>query len=471
MQIKNFAKIEYITAFELTKHEGTHSRLNFSASIAEDAAEICLNCSGKTISVAADDNAPIFFGRVESVEVENLNGAVRVHASCVSLSVLADENSMTRLFNNPDKKISDVLSTARLSLESSSLKISPDFAGLKYSPVVLQNQETNFKFIARIARNFGRRLWVVDTKQPADFLIDSCVEKSARKIDRNQIISMRRAKNSLTIATQNFLTLGQTVTVEGDAREMVIVGLSVRLEHETFIYRYELAESKLEPPKIPDAPFPAKTVKLHAKVKSAKDPKNLGRLQLSFDNKFLEDMDAQNPLWIPYRAPYTGKNGGVVFIPDEGDAVEVFFTNEEVFCAAALRENPLAEECKNVAEKFIGNNFRQRIFWREKSLELHSGDYKILMNEKGIELVVGENSIALSEQGILLKTKDSQISLAKDAAIHAAGKFELKASDAEIKASSKTKIDGSEISVSSSGAANVKAGGTLKLAGSTVELC
>ena len=421
MQIKNFVKIEYFTAFELTKHEGAHSRLNFSASIAEDAAEICLNCSGKTISVAADDNAPIFFGRVESVEVENLFGAVRVHVSCVSLSILADENSRTRLFHNPDKKISDVLSTARLSLESGILKISPDFAVLKYSPVVLQNQETNFKFIARLAENFGRRLWVVDTKQPADFLIDSCVEKSARKIDRNQIISMRRAKNSLTIATQNFLTLGQTVTIEGDAREMVIVGLRVSLEHETFIYRYELAESKLDPPKIPDAPFLSKTVKLHAKVKSAKDPKNLGRLQLSFDDKFLEDMDA---LWIPYRAPYTGKNGGVVFIPDEGDAVEVFFTNEEVYCAAALRENPLAEECKNVAEKFIGNNFKQRIFWREKSLELHSGDYKILMNEKGIELVAGENSIALSEQGILLKTNGSQISLAKDAANVKAGRNE-----------------------------------------------
>ena len=460
MQIKNFAKIEYLTAFELTKHEGEHSRLNFSASIAEGAAEICLSCLGKTISIATDDNAPIFFGRVESVEVKDLFDAARVNVSCVSLSILADEDFRTRIFHNPDKKISDVLNDSRLSLETCGLKISGDFAGLKYSPVVLQNQETNFQFLARLASNFGRRLWIIDTKQPADFLIDSCVEKYVRKIDKCQILSMRRAKIGKQVAfyltTKNFLTLGQVVNVEGDTREFVITGLNVRFEHETYIYSYELVENKLAPPEIPDAPFLEKTVRLHAKVKNAKDPANLGRIQVSFDDKFLEDMDAQNPLWIPFRAPYTGKSGGVVFLPDEGDTVEVFFTNEEFYCTSALRENPLAEECRNVAEKFIGNNSSQRIFWREKSLELHSDEYKIIMNETGIELIVGENSIALNKQGILLKTEGTKISLAKDA---------------EIKTGGKTKIDGGEISVSSSGVANFKAGGTLRLAGTKIELC
>ena len=50
MQIKNFAKIEYLTEFELLKHEGSHSRLNFSASILENAAENFFVCAGKEIS-------------------------------------------------------------------------------------------------------------------------------------------------------------------------------------------------------------------------------------------------------------------------------------------------------------------------------------------------------------------------------------------------------------------------------------
>ena len=104
MQIKNFAKIEYLTEFELTKHEGEHSRLNFSASILDSTTENFFTCAGKEISVTTDDNEPIFFGRVESVEVENNFGASRVYVSCVSLSIKSDEDCKTRIFHNPDKK-------------------------------------------------------------------------------------------------------------------------------------------------------------------------------------------------------------------------------------------------------------------------------------------------------------------------------------------------------------------------------
>ena len=161
----------------------------------------------------------------------------------------------------------------------------------------------------------------------------------------------------------------------------------------------------------------------------------------------------------------------VVFIPDEGDSVEVFFTNEEIFCVSALRENPLPEECRKVAEKYIGNNSKQRIFLREKSLELHSDKYKILMDERGIELTVDKNSIVINKQGILLQTADSKISVAKDGVAHIGGKLELQAKDTEIKSGDKIKLGGSDIAIDSSGSTNVKAGGKLKLAGSKIELC
>lgn len=475
MQIKNFAKFEFLKTFELTKHTGEHSRLNFSASIAESAAESCLGCTGKIISVVTDDNIPIFFGRVEAVEVESSFVSSEIYVSCVSLSILTDEKIKTRIFHNPDKKLSEVLNVSRLSLENSTLKLSDELAAKKYSSVILQNQETNFQFVSRLAKTFGQRFWIIDTLQPTSFVVDSCVHRSARKIDRSQIISARRVKVSgqskFFLKTKLILTVGQAVTVEGLATEYVIIGVEIRLEHETFIFRYELEELNLPAQKLSDAPILAKTLKLHAKIKNVNDPKNLGRVQVSFDDKFLEDMDEKNPLWISYRTPYSGKNGGIVFIPDVGDAVEVFFTNEEIFCVSAIRENPLAEECKKVAEKYIGNNTRQRIFWKEKSLELFSGENKIVMNEQGIELTVGKNSVTINKQGILLRTANGKFSLAKDAAIHVDGKFESKAKDTELNADGKLKVGSREISVEGGGETNIKAGGTLKLAGSKVELC
>lgn len=460
MQIKNFAQIECITKFELTKREGEHSRLNFAASIADGAAEKFLACTGNKISVTTDDGAPIFFGRIETVEVESSIGAAKVFAECVSSSITADEEIKTRIFHNPEKKFSDVLSSARLSLQNANLKLAEDFSALKYLPVILQNQETNFQFMARLAKTFGRRFWILDSMEQANFFIDECVNKSARKISKSQIVSLRQSKvgkkYKFFVKSQSFFDIGQAVTLENNTGEFVIVGLKILLENESYFFHYELEELKLEPPKLPDAPILAKTLKLHGKVKNTKDPKNLGRVQVAFDDKFVEDMDAEKPLWISCRTPYSGKNGGIVFIPDEGDAVEVFFTNEEIFCVSALRENPLAAECQKVLEKYIGNNFKQRMFFKEKSLELFSDKYKIVMNEKGIELTVGENSLTLNEQGILLKTKDSKIALSKEIELQAGGKL---------------KIVGKEISVESSGAANVKSGATLKLAGTKIELC
>ena len=132
---------------------------------------------------------------------------------------------------------------------------------------------------------------------------------------------------------------------------------------------------------------------MHATVKSVDDPEHRGRVQVAFDDKFIEDMDQSNPLWIEYRSPY----GGIVFMPDKGDALEVFFVNEEVYAVSTLRKNPLGAECQNVVEKYIGNNFEQRIFWKKKSLEMMSGKNKIVMDDRSIELTVGDSKIIMTD--------------------------------------------------------------------------
>ena len=471
MQIKNFAKIEYLTAIELIKHEGRHSRLNFTASISIDNDESFLGCVGSTLSLMLDERTTIFYGRVESVEVERAVGAARVHASCVSLSSATDEQPKTRIFHNPDKKISDVLDKSRLKLESCGLRLDNEIASKPYTGVLLQNGETNFSFITRLANNINSRFWVIDTMSKPEIFFAPCVNESARKLTSKQVLSIKRAKcgdrSRVTLKTGAYFELGSVVTVETEARDMteyVIVGLRAELDKESDIFTYELDERKPAPPLENKAPVPAKTVKLHAKVKSVKDPKNLGRIQVTFDDEFIEDMDQKSPLWIAYRSAYSGAGGGIVFLPDEGDPIEVIFCNEEIYAASTLREKPLLEECRKVVEKYIGNNTKQRMFWKEKSLELFSDKYKIVMNEKGIELTVGENSIALTEKDIKIKTKGSEISLADD-------KIKVNCGEISLSGKDKIKTDSGELSVNSSGKINVNASGNMKLAGSKIELC
>lgn len=449
MQIKNFAQIEFLAEFELTKRVGEHSRLIFSAAVSENVAENAFAYVGKNISVATDDGIPIFFGRVETLELENSFGASRLKVSCVSLSILDDETPKSRIFHNPVQKISDVLNTKRLDLKNR-LKISDGNASKVYPHVILQNQETNFQFIKRLAKTFGLRLWLVDTMQPSSFLVDSCVHNNPRKITSSQIISLRRindGRQKFFLKTKVNLPLGQVVNLEGFAAQLVTTAVTITLEHGVFNCFCELEDLNVPTPKFADAPILSKTVKLHATVKNIKDPENCGRIQVTFDDKFLEDMDKSHPLLIPWRTPYTGQNGGFVFLPDPGDVVEVFFTNEDVFCCSALRENPLDAEFQNVDEKFIANNSRQRILFREKSLELRSAENSAVLNEQGITLTVGKNSVVMNEQGITVTVDKNSVNVSGNGVT----------------------VNGNSVNINGN-TANVTTDGTLKLSGSKIEL-
>ncbi len=418
MQIKNFAELEYLTRFELIKHESQHSRLNFVASVAVGGEGNFFARVGEIISVSLDDGVTIFCGRVEAIELERAFNALRVHASCVSLSIETDEQLKTRIFHNPDKKISDVLEQSRLKLENCGLKLSDEISSKKYEGVLLQNQETNFNFIARLARALNSRLWIIDTMTKAEIRLDKRVGNSPRKIGAERLIYIRQGKRggrrTMTVRTEDYFDLGAVVTVETDSRDMtqyVIVGLRAELTDERYLFEYELDELEAPPAVETNAPTLAKTIKLHATVKSVDDPEHRGRVQVVFDDKFIEDMDQKNPLWIEYRSPYVGTEGGIVFMPDKGDAIEVLFGNEEVYAVSTLRKKPLGAECRNVVDKYIGNNFEQRIFWKEKSLELLSSKNKITMNDKAIELTVGSSKLVMNDKAIELTVGGSKLTM------------------------------------------------------------
>ena len=235
IQIKNFAKLQHLVEFKLIKHAGEHSRLNFTASIADDDEASCPACAGKKISAVTSDGIPIFFGRVESVEVERTVGSLHVKAACISLSVQTDEKKFSRIFHNPDKKISDVLSKSRLALEESNLILSENFAEKKYPQVLLQNQETNFNFIKRLADEFGVRLWVTDTSATSTIKIDDCLARGVRSIAPSRILSIRRVKTAelekIFFASKSCFEFGSVVRFESKslAGEFVIVGLNMKV--------------------------------------------------------------------------------------------------------------------------------------------------------------------------------------------------------------------------------------------------
>ena len=127
-------------------------------------------------------------------------------------------------------------------------------------------------------------------------------------------------------------------------------------------------------------------------------------------------------------------------MPEIGETVEIFYMNGEGYAVSTLRTKTLDDEFRNVKDKYLGNNRKQRIFFREKSLEIKSLETSIFMDDKKIVMSVGGNKIVMDEQGINLKT---------------GGKFEVSADGA-------AKVKAGNVEIDSSGTAKIK--------GSTVEL-
>lgn len=487
MKIKGFDDVCYIDEFKLKKERASHSICHFTASVKDETADKYLAMAGKTVTIRLDNDKPIFSGIVQEISIERTYASTFLDVSLISLSSLIDQEDKIRIFQDPDKKYADMLSAARLALKKCELRLAGRLKTAKYENVVVQNQETDFNFIRRLADYSGTNFWVNDISDDKCILCIDDTNGNNKEItlERNNIIASKKKRvcqgcrqwYSQWIRVKKYIELGRIVKIGKDMTKYLITSVIVKKVHEADEFFYEIEEIK-KTDKVrnfkDDANFLEKTVKFKARVTSVKDPDNMGRIQVEFINKFVEDMDksADKRMWFDYRSPYCGKQGGIVFIPDVGDIVEVVFSNEECFVNSTLRQEKLLEECRKVEDKYIGNNTKQRIFWKEKSLELFSFENKIIMDENHIELNVDKNKIIIDKDKILLQTPENQILLNREGILTKAGKdIDFQAKDIKMKGSNKIHAEaGSDVEISGK-KIKVKSNGELALNGSTVNIC
>ncbi|MCR5833906.1 MAG: phage baseplate assembly protein V [Selenomonadaceae bacterium] len=482
MRISGFENIFYLTKFNIKKSCGEHSICTFSCSVSECDETRLLKQTGQEIQIVWEDGEKekcIFCGKIEEIQVSKLLHSTTVDVRAVSLSVAEDEKPYTRIWQNPDKKMGDILSASKLTLEVSDLKLSPALNSQKYPLPVLQNQETNFVFLKRIAGYMGIPLWVEDIKSGkggivlSETISDMTHEIKPEDILRYTVSKSRNGKRIIAITTKKYLPFGSKAKISREANEYVICDLQINLVHEIYEFTYLLepyVSWKYEASKLPHL---EKTLYLKGKVENNKDQKNMGRIQVSFDGVNVQDMDRER-LWISYQSPYTGLSGGIVFLPDVGDMVNVIFSNEGIYATAALRENTLAEECRNVSEKYIGNNTKQRIFLREKELKIASGDNTILLDNEKIELVVGESKITLTKDKITLQQGKTEFLLTNKGSYIKSNDNEMAWNEQGIIGKSSKEIgliSKGKINITGNGEINIEAKGNhLSLNGSVVNI-
>lgn len=482
MWIKGFENIFSLTEFTVEKNCGAHSVCTFCASVDTSDENRALSSAGQEIQVIWDEggkSACVFCGRIEEVHLRKMLHSVVIKVRAVSLSAAEDEAAHTRIWQNPQKKLGAVLSTAQLALIKTDLRLSKALVAQQHAQPILQNQETNFAFLRRIAAYMDVPLWVEDTKQGrgtivlAETLSDAAHTIAEDDVIRYEATKRKQGRKEITLTLKKYLPLGAKLKIPQENGEYVICGVRVYFEHAVYEFCYRLepyAPWKYEPY---ETNHLEKTIYLKGAVENNKDPENKGRIQVSFSKEQIQDMD-QIRLWIPYQSPYTGTTGGIVFLPDVGDKVTVVFSNEGIYAASALRENVLAEECQNVADKYIGNNTKRRIFFQEKALKIASGEHTVLMDDDKIELTVGESKITMEKDRILLRQGKMELTLAAKGVYIKAGDSNMAWNEDGITGHSRKKIGldakGSVAIVGTDGINIDAKGAQLSLKGSVVNI-
>jgi len=505
MKINGFEKLRDIRTFSLVKCEGEHTSLNFTARTAANIALTFLSREGNPITISRDDGSTLFYGLIREVSVSESHHGAIVAVRANSFSILADEEPHTRIFQNPNQTLGDILK--KISWDKAKCELDLDEAadkkpsGLivadKATNAVVQNDETDFSFLLRLAHMVGYRLFIADTIRGRTTL-ELGKTRGSKKISAKEIITLtrqqRKGKFNLKLRAKPTaeLDVGTVARIEGLTGAFVVVKKSVVKQHETFIFIYELESADDMPNQSASNGQGGCERIFSAKITSADDPKKFGRVQVAFDG---EDM-AKNPserLWIPWRTSYGGKDGqgGIVFLPDKNDRAEILLAGNNLVASNNFRTGCLLNECSKPSEKYIGNNFKQRIFWREKSLELFSADNMIFMDEKKIELVTGkgktrirleedkifmqtpDNLVELSPAGIKIKTdKDFATESGKNLTNKSGGSLKLESGkDLTAKSGDSLKIESNkDFETNAHGSGKIKSSSTLKLNGSTVEI-
>ena len=415
MKITGWDDVSFLAAFHLEKAAGKHSTCRFQAGIREEQASTFLQRVGQPLAVKTDDESPVFFGRITSIaRVLDERRSLRLDVQAVSGSIAEDERPHFRLFQDETKTIGDVL--AKLEMKDA-LTVDDKLKSIKYAPFLVQVHETNFQFLCRVARALGTHVWVSDTiRGHVAFHVGPRAERRRQKIafDALHAYTVRHAqlRKTAEICLQQVLALGTSVQLGDETTEYIITGVAIDKRRETFYGTYTLEEAKDVPtPELHLPVVPALSLRaVVMKVESQPAKARFGCVQLRFQG--IEDIVTEpKRAWVSYRTPYAGKAGGIVFLPEPGDTVEALVIGEQVFVVNEYRTKPLEKEYAKLEDKYIGNNFEQRIIWKKDALELRSKKSSIVLKEKSIDLLTGRAKVTLDEKGIYVQFGDHGLTL------------------------------------------------------------
>ena len=449
MKISGFDKIIIsVERFEYQSCVDRHETCFFSAWIKKEDADAARGMAGKDVDFEDEENHFKFTGHVTDVATSKDISGVRIEVNSVGKSYLYDQDKVSRVFQNGEKKLSDILSELK-SMSDVDYQCKEDPV---IKSVLFQDNETDWSFFVRLVNRFGYRLF----PQEKTF-VASYDDQGKTDLKEEDLIDFKlttgEKSSSMVCSVAQSLNLGCRVTYSG--KEYYAVSKKYVLEHERYYFEYELREVTKDSEVKPDPT----NVHLYAKVTDNKDPEQKGRLRVSFENKDFQDCcdkesrpivadscKKDKQVWIDRMDAYAHEGLGPIYIPLVGDVVRVHLYRGDARVVGCVRTGAYGAPYKE-------DKCNDKYLLLDKDVYVQFSEGKITVCNK-------ENQAQISEEEIFIKSGDKAVvSVTKD-------KIVIQRDRAEIKLTSDIQASGQKFTVQANGNASIK-GSKVKINGTS----
>lgn len=455
MKVTGFGDIEMFRQFTLEKAENHHDRCTFSAMVKEfsDYRDM-INTTVKVI----DEERYLMTGKVQSIDCIKGGTENIITVTICSDSIEHDRVVHTRIFQKRGQTYKDIVKniSEKLGVDT---KINKSLSEKEVEGAIVQLKETDYEFLIRMAAEGFEASLIVDSTRENGTMYTIGKSEEQKDIKTEEIYAVKECKSI------NDTTIEMEISGESECQELrkfIDVGKMVNWNNKVYIiskvivekingvYRYK-CECRQKDVFDLRRNRQNTLTRFQAKVADNEDPENMGRVCLDFTSSEdkIEDMTNDQKMWFDVWTPYSAKTGGMVFIPDKDDTVDVLWDESKFYIVGCRRIQPLDQRYKNVNLKQIGNLFDKNICFSEEYLSISAKNTQIKISDETIEISVPNTKLTITGDKISIDTEKSNVIIDKDIQIDT-DKVHIDADELENNIKSKYRCESKSIGINAS---------------------
>ena len=385
MKISGFENVISIEQFEYCNKVDEHEMCRFICYAREKDVDSLLKLCDSDCKI--EDDLFAFEGHITDISLSKNISGNRLEVSVIGKTYLFDEEVHSRIFQNPEKTLSDILSCIG---SMSDIKHTGQQDKV-IEGIIIQDNISDWSFLKNLAHILGERLF------SADSVFISANGTENIELTEEECIDFRfsvgRKESHLSCRLNKSLSIGSVLDFNG--KTFVIVCKKYLFDEGQYYFEYELDEKK----DTECNPIITNEGILEAIVKDNNDPDKTGKIQVSFSSETMEDCMEENAAWIERECFYSSKSFGAVFIPAVDDKVLVRVINGKAYIIGSLRTEAFNEAYQSQDNKYIILDDKVFVEYKEGSISIINNDNNISLSDKRVSINLGDKTQMLIESG------------------------------------------------------------------------